>query len=237
MSRLNPEFWSDYFCNVVSKQINDFYTFFSERVLLSFSNAEAEAEAAVEKERQRLINLPADEFADMGSLAERAETLGISIFSALESMRQSMVNLAAVALYHIFEQQIFFFHRKQFLRDSEQNDPKLLNIEEFKQRVSAVGVDYETFPAWEKVDELRLVANAVKHAEGKSASVLRRLQPRLFEHPTVRVTPLLERLGTPDVFMPLSGKDIYLTTDDLDAYKSCLCQFWQEFADALMEKA
>lgn len=237
MSRLNPEFWSDYFCNVFSKQIDEFYTLFSERVLLSFSNVEAEAEAAAEKEGQRLINQSADECADMGALAEQAETIGISLFSTLEAMRQSMVNLAAVALYHIFEQQRFYFHRRELLNDSEQNNPKLLNMEKFQQRASAMGVNYKKFSAWEKVDELRLVANVVKHAEGKSASALRKLQPRLFEHPTVRVTPLLERLGTPDVFMPLSGKDIYLTTDDLDAHKLCLCQFWQEFADALMEKA
>lgn len=235
MNRLNSQFWSDYFNNVFSKQISDFYSLFSGRVLLSFSNIETEAETAAEQEWQRLMNQPADEYADMGTLAEQAEQIGISIFSTLEAMRQSMVNLAATALYHIFEQQILFFHRRQVLHQSEQNNLKLINMKEFKQRLSDAGVDYETFPSWKKVTELRSVANAIKHAEGQSASELRTLRPDLFEHPAVRKTPILERLGTPDVFMPLAGRDIYLTTDDLDAYQLCLCKFWEEFADALME--
>ncbi len=234
MSWLNPQFWSDYFCKVFSKQISDFYSLFSGRVMLSFSNIETEAEAATEQEWQRLMNHPADEYADMGTLAEQAEQIGISIFSTLEAMRQSMVNLAATALYHIFEQQILYFHRRQILHHSEQNNLKLINLKELKRRLSAAGVDYETFPSWKKVSELRSVANTIKHAEGQSASELRTVRPDLFEHPAVRKTPILERFGTPDVFMPLVGRDIYLTTDDLAAYRSCLCKFWEEFADALM---
>jgi hypothetical protein len=138
-----------------------------------------------------------------------------------------------VALHHIFEQQILYFHRKQVLHHSEQSDPKLIDMREFKRRLSDAGVEYEALPSWRTIIELRLVANAVKHAEGCSAVELRTLRPDLFEHPTLRKMSSLARIGIPEVFMPLSGEDIYLAADDLEAYQIGICKFWEEFADAI----
>lgn len=195
---------------------------------------EVEAEIAAEEEWQKMMNQAAGEYVNAGTLAEQAQEIGISTYLTLEAVRQSIVNLAAAALYHMFEQQILLFHRRQVLHPSEENIQKLINMKEFKKRLSDTGIDYETLPSWKKVYELRLVANVVKHAEGRSAEELRTLRPDLFEHPALREKSLLKRMGTPAVFMPLAGKDIYLTTDDLNAYQTSLCNFWEEFADTIM---
>lgn len=146
-----------------------------------------------------------------------------------------MLNMAAAALYHMFEQQIFFFHRRQVLNISEQDVSNLISWPEFKRRLSDAGINYEALSSWRKINELRIVANAVKHAEGASAEALRTLRPDMFEDPVTRDHSFPVGIGTPDVYMPLAGEDIYVTTEDLDTYKSSLCIFWDEFARVIME--
>jgi hypothetical protein len=54
----------------------------------------------------------------------------------------------------------------------EENDRSLFKMSEFQKRMKAVGIEITTFSSWAKVDELRLLANTVKHAEGDSAHEL-----------------------------------------------------------------
>jgi hypothetical protein len=46
-----------------------------------------------------------------------------------------------------------------------------------------IGIDLASLAAWAKIDELRSVANSVKHAEGGSARQLRQVRPDLFQSP------------------------------------------------------
>lgn len=132
----------------------------------------------------------------------------------------------------MFEQQVFLFHRKQVLHPEEENNIKLINREEFKKRLASFGISIEALSAWSKVKELEVVANAVKHAEGRSADELRSLRPDLFDHPAIQKYSFFNfGISRPHVYMPLAGKDIYLTIDDLYAYSSALVSFWEELAD------
>ncbi|MFZ0931512.1 MAG: hypothetical protein WAN11_23110, partial [Syntrophobacteraceae bacterium] len=99
-----------------------------------------------------------------------------------------------------------------------------------------VSIDVTVFPTWPSLEELRLVANTIKHAEGGSAEALRGRRPDLFIHPAARegedstATPFQSR-----VRKPLFGEDLYLTTDDFSRYVEGVITFWSELADA-MEK-
>jgi hypothetical protein len=85
------------------------------------------------------------------------------------------------------------------------------------------------------VDELRLVANTVKHGEGASAARLRQLRPELFVHPALRDDPEWGGIPGHSAEMPMGGEDICVTRDDLERYRDALLSFWREFGDAIVE--
>jgi hypothetical protein len=127
---------------------------------------EDEAETVAEKAWDALMSAPGTGDEDPGDFAEAAQDAGISHYMLLKGVRRGMVNLFAAALYHTFEQQIIMFLRREVLHPREENDQRLFKMSEFQKRMNILGIDITTFPAWAKVDELRLVANTVKHAEG-----------------------------------------------------------------------
>ncbi len=236
MVGLDSRYWSNYFKQVFCKQITTFTDSIESRVLPAFDTIEPEADTVVEKEWERLGSIWSED-SDMGDHAERAYEAGIDYYQSLEAVRQSLVNITATAMYHLFEQQVFFFHRKQVLQPEDENNIKRINMMEFKKHLNSSGISIEALSTWSKVEELKVVANVIKHADGRSADDLRSLRPDLFSRRALLRNPLFEcgNIYRSDVFMPLAGQDIYLTIDDLRTYCSALVSFWQEFASAIQE--
>jgi hypothetical protein len=92
-----------------------------------------------------------------------------------------------------------------------------------------LGLDLSSLPSWPVIDELRLVANVVKHGEGDSAEKLRETRPELFVYPSLRDhTKPLERLWiTAKVhLLPLLGskKGPRITTEQVQQLKNRLKQ-------------
>lgn len=164
--------------------------------------------------------------------AENAEQAGVSHYLMLDGIRQAMLNLFAAALYHAFEQQTMLFHRREVLKPAEENDHTLLKFSEFQSRLARSGVDIKTFASWAKVEELRLVANAVKHAEGDSGVQLHRLRPDIFENPHHDQFGLSGARGS-RIFQPLVGEDLYVSLTDIHDYCATITTFWRELSDAM----
>lgn len=92
-----------------------------------------------------------------------------------------------------------------------------------------LSLDVTKLPSWSCIRELRLVANAVKHGEGRSAKRLRKLRPELFVYPSFRkrgIGPRPSRIRT-----PLFGQDFYVTREDFARYHEASVSFWDELAD------
>src|SRR5262249_45467784 len=194
---------------------------------------EEEAEAVSQEAWEVFMSAPGTGDEDPANFAEAAEQIGVSRYLLLDGIRQGMLNLFAAALYHAFEQQVMRFHRKQVLHPREENNPNFFKMHEFRKRVRDYGIDITTFSSWPKVDELRLVANAVKHAEGDSVQKLHSLRPDLFEHPQLKEFPALAIRGTPRVFQPLVGADLYVSLEDIHNYRNTLLEFWEELSHAI----
>jgi len=96
-------------------------------------------------------------------------------------------------------------------------------------------IDITSFSSWSKIDELRLVANTVKHADGDSADKLRCCRPDLFTFPDPVSKSILPHqfIILRQVFQPLTGKDLFVTVSDLSSYVDVIKQFWFELAKAL----
>jgi len=235
---LDGQFWSYYFKQRFIPQINAFCDVIINRINPTFSNVEQEADTIAQNEFERLGIMPVDEdhILDMADMAEKAQEAGLNYYQAITGIHQGIINLSVAALYHLFEQQLLLFYRRQILRPSEENNYNLMNLNQLMTRLSDGGLKLDNLSSWQHVDELRLIANAVKHAEGKSTKNLRRLRPDLFENPILKEDESTSWLAfSHDVYMPLVGEDIFLTIADLDFYRNSLLSFWNEFGDVICE--
>ena len=231
---LDPQFWAPRFQSKFISEINTFVRVLEERLLPGFSEIESEAESVQNEEWTRLLSTTYSEDGDCSEIAEQSIHAGITYYEQMTETRQGVINLFASGLYHLFEQQLMFFHRKQVLSLFEENNKKLFKIEEFLDRLQSVGVEVTAFQCWSKIEEFKLVANVVKHAAGNSAEGLMRVRPDLFS-PPYNQDSLHSFQGSPDqVFMPLGGNDLYVSLDDLRGYQQAVIAFWDELSEAII---
>lgn len=230
---LNALFWKRYFRKEFIPQINALVEALEERVLPGFNDIEKESEKVSQDAWNRLMEVPATGDEDPSDFAEEAEQAGVSHYLLLSGIRQGMLNLFTAALHHAFEQQILLFHRREVLRPHEENDAKLINVSKFTSRLREYGIQIASFSSWPKVDELRHVANVVKHAEGRSATALNSVRPDLFQNPYAKDFKFTPR-ESPRVFQPLVGDDLYVGLEDIRTYHASVLAFWDELTTAMM---
>ncbi len=223
----NEFFWSRYMREIFIKETRILGQALKDRVLKGFYNVEQEAGKLAEEEYKRLLQVPVGENGGPGMdvLAERAEEEGINFYLTVMSVRKGLVNLFAVALYELFLQHLMVLHRRELLGVHEENDQKLYKVCEARKRLRESGIDVEKFRSHRKVGELRLVANTVKHAEGKSAEKLRKIRPDLFILPSRTL------------FKPLLGEDFLVRPEEITSYADAIAEFWEELAIALERHA
>lgn len=232
MAYFNAGFWSYHLEAVFVSEIRAFERAAIERVLPAFENLEAEADAYANAEYERLGALPGDGNVDMGDLADIAQDAGIREYEELTGVRQAMLNLMAAALYHLAEQQLFLFYRRQVLEPREEDDISLYTWAEVHKRLAEKGIILKNLNAWKKFRELELVTNVVKHGDGRSAQLLKEVNPQI-------LTPELfrgdARMGKPvgRVGTPLSGDGVYVTPDELREYAKAAISFWSDLATAI----
>lgn len=236
---MNSSYWSRHFREAFIPQLQLLEHTLLTRVLPAFEGLEAEAELIKEREYERLGALPAsdDSSYDMADAAEDAFETSLAHYLDATSARQVVLNLWAASLHHLFEQQLLLFHRREVLSKNEENDPALFRQTVIKARLLALGINLDGLASWAGLEELRLVANTVKHGDGVSAQKLHRLNPSLFLPPILRmaggsfVRPLAGyRLP---VFTPLAGDDVFVNEDDVRRYLEALVAVWEELAGLL----
>lgn len=152
---------------------------------------------------------------------------------------QGSLNLFVVGLYHLLEQQMLLFYRKELLTLKEahrleglkgQDLNKALSFKRVMERLGNEGISLEKFTSWKNICDLSLIANTVKHADGSACTDLKRRRPDLFVHPMS-----LHHFSGPirEVFTPLSGDTIYITEKHLEDFIIYVRGFWEELITAL----
>lgn len=223
--------------------IDSYRTGALERVIPPFSRIAEEAEAAAQTEFERLGAEPADPdgLIDMADLAEQAQEHGVAFYETMRRLRQGVLNLLAVGLHHLFEQQQLFFFQRE-LTTGEDDPFKISTLEE---RLAECGIDCGSFGCATEVHELRVAANAVKHGAGRSARTLAQLRPDLFEDPvlakilrdrglTVDERQALDRAKM--LVAPLAGEGLYVKENDLMGWCDAARAYWSELATILEER-
>lgn len=118
---LNHLFWARVFRVEFVPQLNAIIDTLENRLLSGFANLEEESEQVAEKAWERFMSRPGTGDEDPGDFAEAAQDAGVSHYLLMDGIRQGMLNLFAVALFHAFEQQVLLFHRREVSQPNAHN--------------------------------------------------------------------------------------------------------------------
>ncbi|MGH7183618.1 MAG: hypothetical protein ACREJN_16805 [Nitrospiraceae bacterium] len=220
------------YVNDFIKTVDYFAKTLYQKVLPAFDNISEEAHQAEQETYEHASRFFDPDHDDPADYAEAAVDAGIDFSIMASGMKQGVTNLFVAGLYHLFEQWFFKFHRRELLYLGEDGDLSLITWKEAKQRLFDVyAIQVEAFPSWNKIRELRLAANSVKHADGTSCEELKELRPDLFVHPSLKMDAIdsgLTRGG--EVFHPLAGDDLYIIPEEFEKYVGAIKQFCEELA-------
>jgi len=203
------------------------------RVLPAFDGINEEAHALERRRDKELTSsVHAADEDDMWDAREAAANLAFNEAMdhavLLESMRFATLNLYAVALYHLTEQHLIDLHLQMLNSDRRHN----LRPEHAKRWFKdTLGLALSSLPSWTVIEELKLVANVVKHGEGDSAALLRESRPDLFVYPSRRGH--VESFDRPRIEVSLFGNDFFVTKEKFEQYHRGTVSFWTELAHAL----
>ena len=202
-------------------------------IVPAFANLSVRATAIADAEFQRLGHLPAsgDCDGDMSVQAEAAQDKGQVFYDTMMGIRQSTLNLFAAGLFHLLEQKLADICRDGAFGAAPPGDTKLSVVAEWY-RVH-FNLDLTKLSAWPKIDQLRLLANSVKHGEGDSAAKLRTIRPDIFEEPTMKTMfpDMPSMYVSRAVQLPLAGEDIFVTTDVFTEFSQAANAFVAEIAE------
>lgn len=206
--------------------------FVSTKLFPAFDGLDEEARHVYSNTLSRMSTIAGPE-EDSAAHAEAAADAEITHYQQMSETHQAILNLIAVAIYHQFEQQQITLVRREMLFDGSEEDPSRMNTKTFIRILKEAGIDPTGFTQWEKLTELRLVANVAKHAEGDSAAKLEKIRPDLFTAPSIpeQALPPVPRR----IYQPLSGIDLCVTREDLNAYFEATIGFWKRLSEMVRD--
>ena len=214
-----------FYLDLFKGQLKYYQTSISDRVLPAFSQIESEAEDFERRETERLQSIVNPEM-DHSRFAELIQDRAIDYYISLRDVRQGIVNLLTAGLYHLFEQQMTqlvktFAHLPA---STQKLFPRFIEI------MKVHNCSAESLPNWDLLcNELRLVANAVKHGPGPSADELAVRKPDYFRPEHMKSDSTFDARGH-HAIKPIAGEGLFLSEDDFTRYAAALIEFWDSFS-------
>jgi hypothetical protein len=206
-------------------------------VLPQFNNLDQRAEQVATEYYEQVTSQPAPEDfdGDLSGFAEDANDEAIGWYQMMRSLRQTMLNLLAAGLYHLTEQQLAMLCRDGGFSVAPPEETHFSKVSSwYKQHLQ---LNLESLPSYQLLNELKHVANTVKHGKGPACDKLKELRPELFTDPAfakflggMGVDPK-EDLQQKVVEAPLAGDDLFVTEDGLRKYAEGAESFFLEIAD------
>ncbi|HUY13915.1 MAG TPA: hypothetical protein VMX16_09850 [Terriglobia bacterium] len=200
-------------------------------VLPSILNLEKRAKEVAEEEYARLGSQPADEYCsyDMADAAEDANEKGLAFYQTMVGVRQAVLNLFTAGLFHLVEQELAGLCSDGSMCVQPPADSNLKRIADWYGQ--HFWLDLRSLSSWGTIEELGLVANAVRHAEGRSAEKVRLLRPELFQDPILgEPLPGWEAASQP-LRLPLGGEGLYITQEHFQQYSQAAERFVTEIVN------
>lgn len=230
----NHQFWRTYFATQFVPHIKRLFHTLDVHLLPALGNIEAEADEIEKLALEYLTQSPIALYPNDEDTPKRAREEAATYYYEMKCVQQTLLNTFAILLYHAWEQQLLEFHRYALADERTRNNGARPSVESVCKDLLARGINLSSVLSWETLDELRLVANTAKHAEGNSANMLRERRPDLFILPSLsELESQLNFLGAKPVSSPLSGEHFYVTREHLRQYENAAVSFWEQLANAI----
>jgi len=143
-------------------------------------------------------------------------------------LSQGFENLLFVHLYHLVEQQAATIARSDGALEFKFGPHPQLWQAVYKK----FGVDVTFMNSWPQIEELRQIANTVKHYNANDSTRLKQLHPKWFASedaaPSIRLNPKAF-----PVEYALTGIDLQMRPEDYRAKIEAVVNFWEELAAIL----
>lgn len=166
--------------------IEPFETFsktYVERVIPIFYSLEEESKTIADEKYHDLGMYFNPERYDPADYTEMAWEAGLEHYESMSLMQYNMRLMWISTLYQFWEQQVRKFVFEEVTRTHTFIDKKGNNvgfsafctrgIDDIKDAFNEFGQDLEKLNSWSKIEELRLLANVIKHGDGWSATKLK----------------------------------------------------------------
>lgn len=196
------------------------------RVFPAFETIEEEAQSHGNAIFNAAVSAPSWVEGDEGSAAEAAHEAAVIHYGELERVLQTSINFAAASLFHVHWETPArdWLTREAPMFGASKTQMKKLEttkLEDVSAFLKGQGWEFSAEPWFATLDELRLVANTVKHARGDSARAL-------FERRRTLFFPF-NRMGEDEMIGSYEpdGDDLVVTPEDFRQYASALECFWQ----------
>jgi len=233
-----------YLDNRIRKMLKEpFETFaktYHERVIPIFSSLEEESQAIADEKYEDLGRYFNPENDDPADYAEMAWEAGLEHYESMSLMQYNMRLMWISTLYQFWEQQVRKFVFEEVTRthkfiDKKGNDVDFAGyctrgIDDIKEEFNEFGIDLEKLNSWSRIEELRLLANVIKHGEGWSATKLKELRPDYFDAGIIS-TDLLDLYKT-----TLGERVLNIDDSEYEIYCDAIIQFWDELPEVMYSR-
>jgi hypothetical protein len=201
-----------------------------EELLPTFSKIERKAKSASQQHLDRLVEGKSEQDAEDLAKYHAIEIAPYRIERYQEDAQnfaQAFVNLLFVHLFHLFEQQLADSIAKK--RSAPPSSYKS-HLELCDATYEAFGFDVTLFSVWPKMDELRLIANTVKHVSAKDARKLAKRNPVVLKLTGNWLTDIeFDEYAPVGIAGAMMGRDLVLSPHDYDRHVGNVEKFWREF--------
>ena len=209
---IDPE-WHAYVGTLISFYIKNVKS----RVIGAFDSIGKETDDAVESAYQHLSGLG---WVERDDAYDAAIEHGMSLYADLDFVRSEVNGLVIVGLYHILERFLkeYFERGIRWQRFRYVNPIQRWSTKELRESLEEIGIRVEDSDFGKRIKVLELLANTLKHGDGRSRDSLRAEVPELFDRD-------LSAIDWPSV-LPTSDDGLMLMREDFDTLADAVVELW-----------
>lgn len=217
-----------------------YFQTYTDRISPVFDNIDQEAEEVAKDAYNKMMMSVGYENCDPSDYADDAWQFGINYYENVALMRYNTKLMWISTMYQFWEQQVRKFLYKEMTRNGHKAYDKKQKEIEYKNFCTNIGkikefflkfnVDVTILSCWDKVNELRILANVIKHGKGNASEELLKIRPDIFDS-SYFSTNLLDLYQT-----TLNDMVINISNQDFETYANALIDFWGELPDRMVLK-
>lgn len=169
---------------------------------------------------------------DMDYLVDASFNKGLEHFEMTRLAEYNMTLMWFATMYQFWEQQVrHYLYLEGGYRMQSENPIAFKNfcnnIHNIKKEFLKYEYEIEKLACWKDINELRLLANVIKHGEGSASEELKKLRPDFFYDEFLDAN-VFDLYGT-----SLNEKTLVLNEKQLLIYKGALQAFWSELLEII----